>query len=149
MEPDPGHHLVHDVWSCKPIWEEGWGEERWGWRRQETACVFRPQSLWNGPRGPRQEGTSSMRPLCVYAQTHGEGFLELFHTRLPPTVELSRNPLGDANKNPDPTRPGLEAAQTYLLGRHSAPRPAGGSTTLRSGTRVQRGALCARFSQGN
>ena len=87
--------------------------------------------------------------VCVYAQTHGEGFIELFHTRLPPTVELFRNPLGDANKKPDPTRPGLEAAQTYLLGRHSAPRPAGGSTTLRSGTRVQRGALCARFSQGN
>lgn len=52
-------------------------------------------------------------------------------------------------RNLDPERAGPEAAQRYLLGRHSAPRPAGGSTTLRSGTRVSRGALCARFSRGN
>ena len=101
------------------------------------------------PGDPGREGTSSMRPLCVYAQTHGEGFIELLHTRLPPIVELFRNPLGDSNKKPDPTRVGLEAAHRYLLCRHSAPRPAGGSTTLRSGTRVPGGALCARFSQGN
>ena len=149
MEPDPGHHLVQDVWSCKPIWEEGCGEEGWGWRRQVTACVCRPQSLWNGPWGPRLgRSLKHEASVCVYAQTRADGFIERFHTRPPPAAGLFGNPPGDANGNPDPRRAGLEAAQTFLPGR-IRPRGQQGQQDAAQGTRVSRGALCARFSRGN
>lgn len=135
--------------ATNPLGRRGWREgDGAGGERQVTACIFRPQSLWNGP-GDLGREDSSMQPLCAcVAETHGEGFIEFFHTILPPIVELFQGIPWRFQQETGPhtggpgSRPQVPALPTF------GPAASRG-TTLRSGTRVPGGALCAQFSQGN